>query len=128
MSKRKYRSGSEKRLGDFLKENKVRNRYEPYKIKYQVSLLRRYLPDFVLSNGIILEVKGRFVSADRQKHLYIRQNHPLIDIRFVFDNPKSKLYKGAKSTYADWCDKHNFKYCASKDVNILLEWTKEKSG
>jgi len=123
----KFRSGSERRLYDFLKSNKLKHRYEPYKIKYRVSLIRRYLPDFVLPNGIVLEVKGRFATADRQKHLYIRQEHPLLDVRFVFDNPKSKLYKGSKTTYADWCTKHNFKFCSAKDSETLLLWCKEKS-
>ena len=123
----KFRSGSEQRLYDFLKKNKVKHRYEPHKIKYHVSLIRSYLPDFLLPNSIVLEVKGRFTTADRQKHLYIRQNHPLLDIRFVFDNPKSKLYKGSKTTYAEWCEKHNFIFCSAKDKDILLEWCKEKS-
>ena len=48
---------------------------------------------------------------DRKKHLFIRKQHPQIDIRFVFDNPNRKLYKGGKMTYGDWCDKHSFIYC-----------------
>lgn len=122
-----FRSGSERRLYDFFKSNKVKHFYEPYKINYKVSLIRRYLPDFVLSNGIVLEVKGRFVTADRQKHIYIRQEHPLLDVRFVFDNPKAKLYKGSKTTYEAWCDKRNFKCCSAKDLATILSWCKEKS-
>jgi len=123
----KFRSGSEQRLWSLLKESKIKHRYEPYKIKYHVSLIRSYLPDFVLTNGIILEVKGRFTTADRQKHLYIRREEPLLDIRFIFDNPKSKLYKGSKTTYADWCEKNNFLYCSAKDSDLILKWCNEKS-
>ena len=121
-----FRSGSEERLFSFLKSNKITHKYEPYRIPFKVSLVRKYLPDFVLANGIILEVKGRFTTADRMKHLYIRKDNLFLDIRFVFDNPKSKLYKGSKTTYGDWCDKHGFEYCSSKDVNVILKWAKEK--
>lgn len=71
---------------------------------------RKYTPDFVLDNGIIIETKGRFTVHDRMKHLYIKASRPDLDIRFVFSNPNVKLYKGAKSTYADWCEKNGFLY------------------
>ena len=32
-----------------------------------------YTPDFVLPNGVIIETKGRFVAADRRKHLEIKK-------------------------------------------------------
>ena len=41
--------------------------------------------------------------------------------RFVFDNPNRKLYKNGKMTYADWCDKHDFKYCKLGD-GIPEDW------
>jgi hypothetical protein len=41
----------------------------------------------------------------------------------VFSNPQAKLSKGAKSTYAQWCDKHGFLYAKE---TIPLEWIKEK--
>lgn len=84
-----------------------------------------YTPDFVLANGIIVETKGRFITSDRQKHLMIKEQHPDLDIRFVFSNPNSKLYKGSKTTYADWCDKHGFKWAKEE---IPLEWIKERKG
>jgi hypothetical protein len=34
--------------------------FEPYFIKYMWIESKKYLPDFVLDNGILLEVKGRF--------------------------------------------------------------------
>jgi hypothetical protein len=77
----------------------------------------------VLPNGIIIETKGRFIPSDRVKHLMVKEQHPEYDIRFVFSNPKAKLAKGAKSTYADWCDRHNFLYAKE---TIPIEWIKEK--
>ena len=63
-----------------------------------------------LSNGVIVETKGRFVTADRQKHKLIKEQHPTKDIRFVFSNPNAKIGKKSTTTYAMWCDKHGFKF------------------
>ncbi len=82
----------------------------------------KYTPDFILSNGIIVETKGLFEIADRKKHLIIKETYPNLDIRFVFTDPNSKLYKGSKTTYADWCIKNGYKYAAKL---IPAEWFKE---
>ena len=119
----RFRSGLEKRTADFLNKRKVKFQYEEVKLKWQDLRMRTYTPDFVLSNGIIIETKGRFISSDRTKHLFVKSQHPDLDIRFVFSNPKAKLYKGAKSSYGDWCDKHGFKYAKE---TIPIEWLKEK--
>jgi hypothetical protein len=119
----RFRSGLEKRTADFLNKRKVKFQYEEVKLKWQDLRMRTYTPDFVLSNGIIVETKGRFISSDRTKHLFVKAQHPDLDIRFVFSNPKAKLYKGAKSSYGDWCDKHGFQYAKE---TIPVEWLKEK--
>jgi hypothetical protein len=75
-----------------------------------------------LSNGIIIETKGRFVANDRRKHKEISKQFPDLDIRFVFQNSRAKLYKGAKSSYADWCKKYGFQYA---EKSIPDDWTKE---
>jgi hypothetical protein len=119
----RFRSGLEKRTADFLKKRKVKFQYEEVKLKWQDLRMRTYTPDFVLSNGIIIETKGRFISSDRTKHLFVKAQHPELDIRFVFSNPRAKLYKGAKSSYGDWCNKHGFQYARE---TIPVEWLKEK--
>ena len=63
----------------------------------------------------------RLVLEDRKKHLFIQEQKPDLDIRFIFDNPNSKLYKNGKMTYGKWCEKHNFLYCRRKD-GIPDEW------
>ena len=83
----------------------------------------RYTPDFILSNGIIIEAKGLFESDDRKKHLLIKKQYPNLDIRFVFQNPNNKLYKGSKTTYADWCKKYGYKYATKL---IPDSWFREK--
>ena len=121
----KYRSGSERRLAELINSLKGTFKFEPYYITYRVSQTRKYLPDFVLPNGIILEVKGRFTAADRQKQLLVRKSNPFNDIRIVFDNPNNKLYKGAKSTYGEWCTKNGIVFCSSKDHTIIAGWINE---
>lgn len=64
----------------------------------------------MLPNGIIVEAKGLFETDDRQKHLLIKKQYPHLEIRFVFSNPNTKIYKGSKTSYADWCDKYGYKY------------------
>jgi len=84
-----------------------------------------YKPDFILSNGIICEVKGLFSSKDRQKHLLIKEQNPELDIRFVFSNSKLKLNKKSKTTYAMWCNKYGFDFC---DAKIPREWLHDKNN
>lgn len=115
-----WRSGLEERVAKELTEAGVGYEYESVKVKYDVHETRTYTPDFILKKGyVIVETKGRFTTADRKKHLLIKKQHPKLDIRFVFQNSRAKLYKGAKSTYADWCDKHGFQYA---DKSIPEEW------
>ena len=105
-----YRSGLEEDISKDLTERGVDFEYEKLKVQWQLLENKTYTPDFKLPKGIIIESKGRFVKADRKKHLVIQDQHPFLDIRFVFSNSRSKLYKGAKSTYGDWCNKHVFLY------------------
>ena len=118
-----YRSGLELKVSDYLKELKIDFLYEQVKIEWEDLAYRTYTPDFVLSNGIIIETKGQFTAADRRKHLAIQKQHPNLDIRFVFESSRRKLRKGAKSTYGEWCIKHGFRYY---DRIIPEDWLKEK--
>ena len=117
-----YRSGLEDNVAAQLKEEGVGFTYETLKISYtKPERVHKYTPDFVLSNGIIVETKGRFLTADRQKHLLVKEQHPNLDLRFVFSNSKAAISKGSKTTYGDWCNKHGFIYA---DKLIPLEWLK----
>ena len=118
-----YRSGLEKNLAIYLKGLSVKYDYESIKIEWEDLAYRTYTPDFILSNGIIIETKGMFTAMDRRKHLAIKKQHPKLDIRFIFENSKRRLRKGAKSTYAQWCDRYGFEY----DNRVIpQEWLKEK--
>mgnify|MGYP000100205880 CR=1 FL=1 len=111
-----YRSGLEDRTAAHLDHIGCPYEYEQHPVFYtKPARKRRYTPDFLLPNGIVIETKGRFVTADRQKHILIKQQHPDLDVRFVFSNPNTKISKTSKTTYAMWCDKHGFMY-AKADI------------
>lgn len=120
----KYRSGLEERIASFLKICKKKFSYEPKGlwVRY-VKPGAKYKPDFILSNGIIVEAKGLFRAADRSKHLLISKQHPNLDVRFVFSNSKSKLSKKSKTTYGMWCSQHGFLYA---DELIPMSWLYER--
>jgi len=118
-----YRSGLEREAAAFLKLNQKKVLYEKIKIEWEDLRYRTYTPDFELDNGIFIETKGIFDNEDRRKHLAIKEQHPELDIRFVFSNANAKLYKGAKSRYYNWCDKNGFLWSHRL---IPVEWLKEK--
>lgn len=103
-----YRSGLETGLADWLRAREVEFEYEQSVVRYQVPpRMARYTPDFVLPNGIVIETKGQFVSADRRKHLLIREQQPELDIRFVFSNANARIGKKSETRYSDWCSGKN---------------------
>jgi hypothetical protein len=121
--KKGFRSGLEDTTATHIKNKGAKLLYETSKIHYTIPESKHiYTPDFILPNGIIVETKGRFMIEDRKKHLLIRQQHPDKDIRFVFTRSATKLYKGAKTTYSDWCVKNNFKFA---DKRIPDSWFNE---
>lgn len=118
-----YRSGLEERVASELTAAGVTYEYEMTKIAYvKPESKHKYTPDFVLSNGIIVETKGRFLADDRAKHLLIKAQHPSLDIRFVFSRSATSIGSGSKTTLADWCTKHGFLYA---DKTIPEEWLHE---
>lgn len=121
----KFRSGLELNISKQLEGAKQDFTYEEGFLPYEIpSKLHRYTPDFILSNGIIVEGKGIFDVSDRMKHLHIQQQYPHLDIRFVFSNPNMTISKSSKTTYAKWCEKNGFKYAKGL---IPVEWLKEKT-
>ena len=104
-----YRSKFEASVAKNLVDNKIKFSYETINIDYIIS--SSYCPDIIFDNGIICEIKGLFRKEERRKHLAIKAQHPSLDIRFVFQNSKTKLSKAKGSlTYAKWCERHGFLY------------------
>lgn len=87
--------------------------YEPVRLPYQVTHV--YVPDFMVSPTRFVECKGLWSSADRSKHLYIKAQHPHIQVLLVFQNPHLTLNKRSTTTYASWCDKHGIPWVTIGD-------------
>lgn len=118
-----FRSGLEERIAEKLSNEGVDFKYEEVVIQYMKPASKhKYTPDFVLPNGIIIETKGRFLQGDRMKHLLVKEQHPELDIRFIFSNSRSRISKVSKTTYGSWCEKYGFKYA---DKTIPLQWLEE---
>lgn len=116
-----YRSGLEVKIAAQLTGKKVKFTYEKLRVKYQKKM-SVYTPDFQLPSGVIVEAKGRFVSADRAKHLSVKEQHPELDIRFVFYRDQT-LSKQSSTMYSEWCNKHGFLWAIKE---IPTSWIKEK--
>ena len=118
-----FKSGLEENISKQIEGRGIEVQYESEKVAYIIPASEHtYNPDFKLPNGIRVETKGRFVIADRKKHLLVKEQNPNLDIRFVFSNSKNKINKKSKTTYGDWCDKHGFKYA---DKEIPDSWFSE---
>ena len=71
----------------------------------------------------IIESKGLFLAEDRAKHLLIKEQHPELEVRFVFSNANAPIYPKAKTTHAQWASKNGFKWAHKV---IPLEWLRER--
>lgn len=113
-----FRSGLEEKVANLLVELGVKYEYESTKVPYVIQ--HTYCPDFILPNGIWLECKGYWDAKDRRKLKAVKEQNPDIDLRMVFQAPYNKIYKGSKTTYANYCDKLGIPWCSF--VNIPLKW------
>lgn len=118
-----FRSGLEEKIAEELDRLGIDAKYEETVIEYLKPARKcKYTPDFVLPNGIIIETKGRFVTADRQKHIAVKEQHPSLDIRFVFSNSRARISKKSSTTYAMWCTRYGFKFA---DKSVPMAWIDE---
>ena len=114
----KFRSNLEKRVATLLTTLGVSYEYESSKVPYTIQ--HHYTPDFVLPNHVYLEAKGYWSAEDRRKILAVRKENPDIDLRMIFQSPYNKISKRSKTTYAQWCDRHDIPWTAYHEVP--LEW------
>lgn len=130
-----YRSGLEEKTAKALEELGVSFEFETLKIPYKIPASDHlYTPDFIITTKtgktIIVETKGIWDCKDRAKHLLIREQHPELDIRFVFTRSSNKISKTSETTYAKICEgrwRGKFKGVVWKyaDKRIPEEWLNE---
>ena len=135
-SKSGMRSKFEKRIAKELDDAGVKYTYETYSYEYDEPLRKNlarcgecgskdllrtgwYTPDFFLSNGTIIETKGRFTAADRRKMVAVKEGHGL-DIKMLFmrDN---RIHKNSTTHYSDWCMQNGYDYAIG---SVPKEWFK----
>ena len=104
-----HRSGLETNTAAWLKDKGIQFTYEEDKLLYLIPVSEHtYTPDFKLikidGSPMYIETKGYWDAEDRKKHFLLKDQYPDLDLRFVFQNPKGKIRKGSKTTYADVCE------------------------
>lgn len=115
----KFRSKFEGRVWDAIGDAQDRVEYEPRHRKVSYILAFNYLPDFVVDGRIIIETKGRLTYEDRRKMLAAKEQHPDLDIRFVFQRAANVIRKGSLVTYAQWAETNGFPWA---EGTIPQEW------
>ena len=95
-SKPSYKSKFEATVAKVLPKG---TEYEPMTIDFvQPMKKRKYKPDFVLPNGLIIETKGKWTQEDRQKHVWLREQRPDLRICLLFMSAFNRIRKGSKTT------------------------------
>lgn len=121
-----YKSKFEESVARELKRKKVRFNYEPFKMPFtQPEKHRNYWPDFQIeANSCLIEAKGKLTKEDREKLIWVREQHPGKRIVILFMNSRNKLRKNSKTTYADWATKNGFDYADFSKDGIPERWLK----
>ncbi len=114
----KYKSKLEEKVADLLTGLGVTYEYESTKVPYTIQ--HNYHPDFILPNNVYLETKGYWDPKDRRKVLAVKRDNPKLDLRMVFQAPYNKISKSSKTTYAQWCERHDIPWTSFH--NIPLDW------
>ena len=82
--------------------------YEPKDTRLAYVIEHIYVPDFVChETKTIKEAKGLWEADDRRKILAVKKAHPDWTITMVFQKPDKKISKTSKTSYSDWCTKHD---------------------
>lgn len=132
-----FRSGLERKVAEQLDAAGVEYTHESKWVPYVVpERTAKYLPDMVIEGtNILIECKGRFGGSgpglrfsgdsakERQKLLLIKEQHPEIDLRIVFQRASTPIYPKSPTTQAKWCDDHGIPW-ADKGT-VPKEWLEE---
>lgn len=119
----KFRSKFERNIYESATRRQRELDYEPKDATLDYTKTSKYLPDFRLTNGILIEAKGHFIGRDRTKALLVRKQNPGVDIRFVFQRASNRLTKAPNSKmYWEWCEQNGFKWA---EGHIPEEWFEE---
>lgn len=120
----KFRSGLEKKIYEDAESRGYTVDYEPSEPIVRYVVPSRYIPDFKLGNGVLIEAKGWLRPRDRGKMLRVKKENPELDIRFVLQRANSRISKAQSSLmYWQWCEKNGFPWAEGL---IPEEWFNEE--
>lgn len=106
------RSGPERTIDQQLRISGLEFSNELVKLPYILSY--NYIPDFYIpSLDMYIEVKGYFRREDQAKMRAVKQQHPELDIRFIFQEADKKVAYG-KLTNAQWAERNGFPWAEHK--------------
>jgi hypothetical protein len=90
------------------------------------SKARTKLWDFTLTTPkgtvIVIEFKGWWDRDTRLKETEAIKQNPGIDVRYIFSNALTKIYRGSPTTYGDYCAKHGIRFATQ---HIPIDWLLE---
>ncbi len=115
-----FKSGFERTVDANLKSRGVEYTYETLELPYVLN--GTYHPDFILANGIIIEVKGKLDQQSKRKMIAIRKQYPELDIRFLLMEANKKV-PGTKQTHEKWCDRNGYLWAIG---TVPEEWISER--
>lgn len=115
-----------KQLDKMLKRSKATLSYESEKIPFTVIKHKNYTPDFVITfpdgHKRYIEIKGYLRPDDRAKMKMVKDQHPDMDLRIVFQKD-NKLNAKSNTLYSTWARKLGIPYSVGK---VPTEWTHRK--
>jgi Phage endonuclease I len=129
-----FRSGLEKGIAEQLDAAGVEYEFEKHKFEYNVpARTSKYTPDFKMGTSIFIEAKGAFgrgpgrftgdPAKERKKMVLMKEQHPELDMRIVFQRASAKIYPKSPTTNAAWAEANG--YLWADKGQIPLEWIKE---
>jgi hypothetical protein len=118
MGTSRFRSKFEAAVALSLTKRGLSFSYEGRALPYKIEAI--YTPDFILPNGVIVEAKGYFSPEDRRKMVAVRDSHPHLDIRILFQNADVKLSRAPRSlTLWQWAERNRFIWA---EGNVPTTW------
>lgn len=96
--------------------------------RYPYTIVHHYTPDWMVTRNYHIETKGLWLSSDRTKIRKVLEQHPELRLLMVFQNPHKTLGKGTKTTYAQYCTRHNIDWCAVTDLKSVNHFIKTGLG
>lgn len=115
-----FKSGFERTLAAQLAASGVDWKYEDREVPYV--LKGTYHPDFrLVVNDVLIEAKGLLDQASKRKMIAVKEQHPELDIRFVFMDADKKV-PGTKQTHGQWATRNGFVWA---NREIPKEWLAE---